>query len=189
MPILSRPSIMRLALAMFMTTLLTSCGGETTSASHDDGSSELTIAIDDDGSSKLTIAIDNSFDDETWQPPPWEQFTVKLAPVTWTDQVTAVGDVGDRNALLGDSCDQLLADHPEVNSCEEHSTRRAETGTYTEVGKLSADGTMTIVSPDRASALTIQAPHPTDDHCGWFGYEEIEPGQIEVVVALGLSCA
>lgn len=153
---------------------------EASSDTSDQGSDEATAL-------SITVVDESALPD--WQPPPWEAFDVELAPVTIREQITAVGESDSGTTPLGSSCDQLLADFPELTGCEEFVDEYPEAGTYVDIGQLSADGMLTIDSPEVASELRIEATDPQDELCSWFGIESIEPGQSTVVVPVALACA
>lgn len=191
---LSRSSITRFALTVFVAAALMSCASD----EPDDDVAQLPVeqtatpvaTQPDDDSGHLRIVVGDESDIPDWRPPPWEQFVVELAPVTIREQTTAVGEGGADGATpLGASCEQLLADFPELTGCQEYTDEFPEEGIFVDIGRLDPDGTMTIESPPVASALRIEAIDPTDELCSWFGYLQLEPNQPTATVEISLACA
>lgn len=162
--------------------VLAGCGTST-------GEVSTTAEGRDDGTALLTITATDDYGGPGG-PPPWDQFAVELAPVTWVEQTTAVGEgVANGATPLGASCDQLLADFPDLTGCQEYVDRYPQTGTFVDVGQLDPDGTMTIPLTTAPGDLRIHVVDPNDSYCDWYGSEKVEPNQTEVVIGVGLGCS
>ena len=134
----------------------------------------------------LTISLESDF---TSGFPPFEDFEVELAPTMLLEEVTAVGEMDDGLTLLGSNCEDLLAEYPELADCFEETNTFRGAGEGVDVGRLDADGILTIPSPDADSRLRVTGPYRDDDLCSLTGSVDVAAGQTEVVVQIGLECA
>lgn len=136
---------------------------------------------------ELTVNIESEWLES--HVPPWEDFEVSLREFTIIEQVTAIGDLGDGNNLLGRNCEQLQADNPEVLDCVEDISRSRRDGLRVDPGNFGADGTLTIPSPEAGAILSISATNLVDDACFFDGSVEVDPGQTSATIVLEEACA
>ena len=162
--------------------VLASCGGSAAVESAEDPETST-----EPPASELTVMFESEW--PVNHVPPWEDFEVGFSEVTFREVVTAAADMPDGLTLLGDSCEQLQADYPEISECVEDVSRVRDTGPEINPGSLSPDGTLTIPAPDVAIQLSISATNLTDDACFFDAFVEITPGQSDLVVPIEEACA
>jgi len=121
--------------------------------------------------------------------PLWEDFVVNLGVATFEEQVIAIGDTPDGGALLGSSCDELVAEFPEVTECVEEIDRFSRVTDEIDIGPLNADGMLTIAAPEVDSQLTVEGVNTFDDLCSFFGSASLSVGQTSVVILVDEACA
>ena len=138
------------------------------------GPGELVIGVEHDGARGV---------------PPWDDFVVQLGVVAEEEQVVAIGDTAEGDVLLGSSCDELLAEFPEVTDCVEEIDRFSSVTNEVDIGPLNADGTLTIAAPEVDSQLTVEGVNTFDDLCSFFGNASLSAGQASVIILVEEACA
>ncbi len=123
--------------------------------------------------------------------PPWGDFEVEVTPIVLVEQITAVGDPDENgNVPFGSSCNELLANFPDLTGCrEEVGDSIFEEGIPEQVGPFETDGTVTIPSPETESNIRVFAVSPADELCAFSGLASFRPGQTDVTVFVEEECS
>lgn len=168
-----------LVLALLLALVLAACSGD------DDGANpgNRSDAVGD----KFVITAD--FSEFGASAPDPTQFSVTVAEITYSDVPRAQGVVDGDTFAIGDTCEQLVKDVPEVGECTEYVAGEPAYGVPVDAGNLDQFGQVVLDLPSTDVLVTVGGVSAVaDGGCELSGSQISSAGSSGLTVVVDRSC-